>query len=105
MLKELNSLINVRNFLHMLINDMSFQPTQEKLTAINKKLVILDKQITTAAIGLDIESIIADAQNLGKPIYSSEEVKTVADLDKFAALGLGMKAKPKAKVKANEMAK
>lgn len=105
MLKELNSLINVRNFLNMLINDMSVNLAHEKASAINKKLAVLEKQITNMALELDVEKIVADAQGLGKPIYSTQEVKTIAELDKFAALGLGVKAKPKAKVKPNEMAK
>lgn len=104
MLKELNSLINVRNFLTMLVNDMTINNiAQEKWNAINKKLAVLTKQITNMALELDVEQIVADAQNLGKPIYSTLEVKTVDQLDKLSALG--EKIKPKVKAKLNEMAK
>ena len=66
MLKELNSLINVRNFLTMLINDMTINNLpQEKWSAINKKLTMLTKQITNMALELDVEKIVSDAQNFG----------------------------------------
>lgn len=106
MLEELNSLINIRNFLNLSINDLSVQMTSEKSNAISKKIVVLNKQILNMALELDVEKIVADAQNLGTPIYSTMEVKTVDELDKLSALAaMSSKSKAKSKAKSNEVAK
>lgn len=102
MLNELNSLINIRNFLNLSINDLSVQMTSEKSNAISKKIAVLNKQILNMALMLDVEKIVAEASNEGKPIYSTVEVKNVEELDKLAALA---RMKSKAKTKSNEMAK
>lgn len=107
MLKELNELINVRNFLNSCINDMTMNNVAtEKWNAVSKKIVVLNKNIFDMALMLDVEKIVSDAQREGKPIYSTLEVKTVSQLDKIAALGtMQSKTKAKGKAKSNEMAK
>lgn len=107
MLKELNSLINVRNFLNLSINDFSVNMTSEKSNAVSKKIAVLNKNILDMALMLDVEKIVSESQREGTPIYSTVEVKTVDQLDKLAALGAmqASKSKVKGKAKSNEMAK
>lgn len=107
MLKELNSLINIRNFLNISINDFSVNMSSEKSNAVSKKIAVLNKNILDMALMLDVEKIVAEAQREGEPIYSTLEVKTVDQLDKLAALGAlqANKSRPKSKAKSNEVAK
>ncbi len=106
MLKELNELINIRNFLNSCVNDMTMNNVStEKWNAVSKKIVVLNKNIFDMALMLDVEKIVAEAQREGTPIYSTLEVKTLDQLDKLASLATLTKAKVKSKVKPNEMAK
>lgn len=101
MLKELNSLINVRNFLNISINDLSVNMTSEKSSAVSKKIALLNKIILNMALELDVEKIHREAKGEGESIRSTVEIKNIEELDKLVNL-----AKPKSsKVKANEMAK
>lgn len=83
MLDQLNSLINIRNFLNLSINDLSVQMTSEKSNAISKKIAILNKEILNMALMLDVEKIVSEAMEYGKQIRSTTEIKTVEELDKF----------------------
>lgn len=85
MLNELNSLINIRNFLNISINDLSVQMSSEKSNAISKKISLLNKRILDMALELDVEAIYENSSKYGAPIArSSMEIKTVEELDKIA---------------------
>ena len=51
---------------------------------------------------MDIDKIVRSAMGLGEPIRSTEEVKTVEQLDQFATLGT-VKTKQKKSGKTNEV--
>lgn len=104
MLKELNELINVRNFLHLSINDFSVNMTSEKSNAISKKLTLLNKEILNMALMLDVEKIVEEANSFGKQITSTKEIKTVEELDVLLALG-NKTVEKKVKAKLDEVNK
>lgn len=87
MLNKLNSLINIRNFLNLAVNDFSFNMTNEQHSKVNKKISALNKAILEMAIELDVEQ---ETRISTTQINSTMEVRNVDDLDKLASLAKGM---------------
>lgn len=84
MLDRLNSLINVRNFLNLSINDLSVNMTSEKYNAISKKIAILNKKILDLALDLDVDCILKEVNYVEK-FSSTKEITNILELDKICS--------------------
>jgi len=91
MLNQINNLITLRNFISLSLNDLTIQMSNEKTSMLSKKLAALNNAIIELSIDLDINSIINDIKDSSKikfEKFSTEEVKTVSDMDHIVSKSL-----------------
>lgn len=93
MLKELNSMINISNFLNMSLNNMSINMQPETSSAVSKKLATINKEIFSLVLSMDVEKITEELKNPVITVRSTKELETVKELDKVAASGNKGKSK------------
>lgn len=85
MLNELNNLINIRNYLGQLQDNLSINLSNEKARAITNKITLLDNKISTAILMMDIDKEIDDINRVFEKVQSTKIINSIEDIDKIYA--------------------